>query len=267
MLLPALSRAKQSGQGMTCLNNKHQLMLAGLMYADDYQGLLFPNQPYIDPGQVEWCTQTNNWNPGVPDNTNSAKLVDPRFSKLGPYVLNPGVFKCPGDLSFVPHLGARVRSVSASQSVGTLWTNVTSCYPNLQPNAPVTGQWLTGSLNDCQTTWRTYGKISDMTAPTPAGLWVFIDESPDTIDDACFAVQMADLNQFINVPSAFHNSAGTLSFADGHSELHKWTGAICNQPVIPGNAGGNPSINRNASGDFASQQDIAWLQQRTSAPR
>ncbi|HSY18763.1 MAG TPA: prepilin-type N-terminal cleavage/methylation domain-containing protein, partial [Candidatus Acidoferrales bacterium] len=36
MLLPALAKAKQKAQGISCLNNNRELMLAWQMYADDY---------------------------------------------------------------------------------------------------------------------------------------------------------------------------------------------------------------------------------------
>src|SRR5690349_16236372 len=35
LLLPALSRAKQKAQGISCLNNGRQLMMAWRMYTDD----------------------------------------------------------------------------------------------------------------------------------------------------------------------------------------------------------------------------------------
>ena len=42
MLLPALSRAKESGQRIACINNLHQLDLALQIYKDDNQGLFPP---------------------------------------------------------------------------------------------------------------------------------------------------------------------------------------------------------------------------------
>jgi prepilin-type N-terminal cleavage/methylation domain-containing protein len=42
MLLPALSRAKESGKRIACVNNLHQLNLALQMYKDDNQGLFPP---------------------------------------------------------------------------------------------------------------------------------------------------------------------------------------------------------------------------------
>jgi prepilin-type N-terminal cleavage/methylation domain-containing protein/prepilin-type processing-associated H-X9-DG protein len=38
LLLPALAKAKQKGQAAGCVNNLHQMSLAGLMYVDDFNG-------------------------------------------------------------------------------------------------------------------------------------------------------------------------------------------------------------------------------------
>ncbi len=40
LLLPALARAKAKGKAAQCLNNLHQIGLATLMYASDYNGLV-----------------------------------------------------------------------------------------------------------------------------------------------------------------------------------------------------------------------------------
>ena len=42
MLLPALSRAKESGKRIACINNLHQLNLALQIYKDDNQGVYPP---------------------------------------------------------------------------------------------------------------------------------------------------------------------------------------------------------------------------------
>src|SRR5712671_745884 len=38
LLLPALSKAKQKGQAISCVNNLHQLAIATQLYADDFNG-------------------------------------------------------------------------------------------------------------------------------------------------------------------------------------------------------------------------------------
>lgn len=50
MLLPALSAAKRRAQDVNCVNNLKQLVLAGLMYANDYSKTL----PYEDKNKDIW---------------------------------------------------------------------------------------------------------------------------------------------------------------------------------------------------------------------
>ena len=91
------------------------------------------------------------------------------------------------------------------------------------------GSWLPSP------TWRTYDKQSVIAFP--AKTWVFVDEHPDSINDAAFANQCngADRQgaaQIIDMPASFHNGACGFSFSDGHAEVHKWRGSkIKNAPV------------------------------------
>ena len=160
-----------------------------------------------------------------------------------------------------------MRSVSMNQAVGTVGQTV----GQLAAGSAVNGQWLLGQNigASTQTSWRTYGKTSSMVAPTPAMLWIFLDEHPNSINDAGFAVQMTRTGVFatiIDFPANYHNGAGSFSFADGHSELHKWIGktiqpSIVNVGVSIGNGGTSIPV-----GDRGSAADVLWLQQRTSAP-
>src|SRR5688572_12164759 len=54
MLLPALSKAKQKGQQTLCLNNLKQLQLCWVMYADDNNDQLVPNDPNVGTGSQSW---------------------------------------------------------------------------------------------------------------------------------------------------------------------------------------------------------------------
>ena len=44
MLLPALAKAKSKATGIHCLNNNKQLGLAWVMYCEDHDGFMPPNQ-------------------------------------------------------------------------------------------------------------------------------------------------------------------------------------------------------------------------------
>lgn len=50
MLLPALSKAKEAGKRIACVNNMRQLGMAAVMYVDDNEGLLPIRQLGTDPG-------------------------------------------------------------------------------------------------------------------------------------------------------------------------------------------------------------------------
>ena len=81
---------------------------------------------------------------------------------------------------------------------------------------------------------------------------MLIDENAKSINDAGFAVTMVG-NWYPDGPGAYHGGACGLAFADGHSEIHKWKDGR----TAAWQGGGvryNP-IN----------QDVVWLQERTSA--
>src|SRR5437867_9673072 len=93
MLLPALSKAKDKTQGVYCLNNTKQLMVAWHMYNHDnndkiviaLHGGMAQNgtgDPVLGKGWVEgWL----DWGVGT-DNTNLNFLTSDQYARLGPYV-------------------------------------------------------------------------------------------------------------------------------------------------------------------------------------
>src|SRR5256884_6203932 len=81
LLLPALAKAKTKAQGIMCMNNTKQLLLAWKMYADDHNGNFPPNEDNAMGGWVRgWLDYS-----GSADNTNVAYLIDQKFAKLAPY--------------------------------------------------------------------------------------------------------------------------------------------------------------------------------------
>lgn len=74
-----------------------------------------------------------------------------------------------------------------------------------------------------------FRKLSALLRPGPAQTFVILDESRHSINDVFFALNMAGYDPqqptawaFTDIPATYHNQAGSLSFADGHSEVHKW---------------------------------------------
>ena len=54
MLLPALSKAKQKAQGISCIGNLKQLAIVAAQYADDYQGFIAPTVSRFNENTQSW---------------------------------------------------------------------------------------------------------------------------------------------------------------------------------------------------------------------
>ena len=138
MLLPSLGRAKQKAQGVLCMNNGKQMMIAMHLYTGDNREWFPPNE---DSSSVSygWVRGKMNWDSGSPDLTNILNLIDPAKALLAPYTgKNHQIYRCPADnvpSTFLTLKVLRVRSFSMSQSVG-------SKVGRLQA---VDGPWLDGT--------------------------------------------------------------------------------------------------------------------------
>ena len=112
--------------------------------------------------------------------------------------------------------------------------------------------------------WTTYAVVkgANFTTPGPANTWLFLDENPESIDDAILYINPAETNgtgTITELPSDLHNFAGTVSYCDGHSEVHKWQTSQVKVTVNAGTTLTRILVLNNA--------DLAWLSQRTpSAP-
>ena len=245
LLLPALATAKLKAQGVYCLNNTKQLALAWIMYADDSNGQLVYNHDGGNTGKVigneGWAAGWLDFNANNPDNTNTVYLVDhsrtPYGAFLGPYVKNPAAFKCPADLSTAPFSWGqmpRVRSLSMESHVGTgsrIWTgNANTRYPVAEKMVNI---------------------------KSPVYKIVFLDEREDSINDGWYATDPDTLYQIVDFPASYHNKACGFSFADGHSEIHKWKDGRT-MPVLA--KGQLLTLNVNLGGD----KDVLWLAQRAA---
>jgi len=196
LLLPARSAARIKAQSIACLNNKRQLGLGWVMYPHDQNGKL--------AGAFDWVLGKLNYRANNPDNTNINFLLD---AKLGPYVKEPAVYKCPADQS---------TAVEGAQVFPR--TRATSMNQMIRPAAAQRG-WTPSPP------WRTYMSLSDIVYPSPANLWVLIDENPDSVNDGAFAVVM-DRQKWgacwQDGPTTLHGGSASFSFADGHADIRKW---------------------------------------------
>jgi hypothetical protein len=228
-------------------------MAATLMYAQDHGDLLPPNP---DDGHAvsghSWCADRM-------ETYNSSLLASNCL--LMPYLkTNVALFRCTADSSTRqspsnPNLFQLVsRSISMNHAVGTICRQ----YDNLgghsgKPVLSVNGPWLNNTHSHRRNSpYRTFGKISEVISPTPAGLWVFVEEDAKSINDASFAFGMTSA-EWIDFPSSLHEFGCVYSYVDGHAELRKWEDSrtlLKNEPVRL---------------QVSGSKDWQWMADRTSA--
>jgi len=247
MLLPALSKAKAKAQGIKCMVNGKQIALATLLYADDSSDKVPGNH---DGGQAttntDWCAGWLDFSGGADPtgaDTNINLLIN---GQIGQYAGRAAeVYKCPADrsLSFGSKGLPRVRSISANG----YWGNPLS-----------SGRPFTSGYKD-------YTKTSDIINPSPSMFWMYLDEREDSINDGWFAVDMSSFDpvhpqsyEWVDWPASYHNGAAGFSFADGHSEIHRWLDQRTMPPIKKGQG-------ISAAATTPNNVDVDWIQQRTAA--
>jgi prepilin-type N-terminal cleavage/methylation domain-containing protein len=249
LLLPALARAKQKAQGIMCLNNGKQMMLAMHMYTVDNRDWFPPNDD-SSGAAYGWVRGNMSWDSNSPDLTNILNLIEPTKALLAPYTAkNYKIYRCPADnvpsILFTKPV-QRVRSFAMSQSVGS----------KVGKLAPVDGPWLDGThSHKANSKFRCYGKTTDMNRPAPSDIWVLIDEDYRSINDAAFAVTMVSCT-LLDAPASYHGGACGLAFGDGHSEIRKWKDG---RTIVRGSTFSAVTFS-------PINLDVTWLQQRSSVP-
>jgi prepilin-type N-terminal cleavage/methylation domain-containing protein/prepilin-type processing-associated H-X9-DG protein len=270
MLLPALAKAKTKAQGIFCMNNGKQMMLAIKMFATDNNDLFPPNPDDANtvPGH-NWCP--GHAGIGGPEEFNADILKDRSRSLLADYIGNEtSMFKCPADkrTGIYPANGpdvnkrgqrvAAARTFAMSQAVGTVCAtkNASGGSHSGTPNMAVHGPWLNGTSGGHSRgqTYRTFGKESDMVDPGPSQTWFLMDEDAESLNDAGLAIAMVP--RWIDWPGTYHNNACGIAFGDGHSEIKKWNDSRTKH--APGNVG-QVDVSNPLSVDWR------WLAERTSA--
>ena len=215
LLLPALAKAKQKAQGISCLNNNKQLMVAWQIYADDNQDRV-PSPHANDPdGRPIWMTGSESPTDNstvtqlLPSNTSNWDITQDLTQNLLWNLTGKSaqIYRCPADqrVTVNPpgHNGTYpvVRSMSMNQVFQSLPTWIVSPY-------------------------RLYSKKSSII--NPVNTFVFIEEAPQSINDEALAVYCgAPAPTIIDFPAVYHGGKSTtFAFSDGHAEIHTWVGSV-----------------------------------------
>lgn len=253
LLLPALARAKCKAQASSCLNNTKQLTIAWIMYTDDSADAIVNNHSDGNGacGLESWINQGNkfgvgSWNGSARQEISAAAQSNAWAVVLGPlynYNGNQGIYHCPVDTSKDTSWSVP-RDRSYAISCGMNWAN---------------------DNGDTITNNGTFYHTADIINPGPSQASVFWDVSANSIDNNEFPqFNSTDTGNYTywKLPTSRHCDAGTLSFADGHSEIWRWLSPFIAQGnAIPDATSGGVGSGWQAETSNASDQDLPRIRQ------
>jgi prepilin-type N-terminal cleavage/methylation domain-containing protein/prepilin-type processing-associated H-X9-DG protein len=235
LLLPALAKAKSKGRTIVCLNNQKQLALTWALYQDDFDSRLVANGAQSSDMDQLWVYGGPHGGAGV--GTRTDFLLNRTNALFATYLRAAGTYHCPEDKGVLPSSMRR----STGRTMPGIRSYSMNCY--LAPTDRSTrirekGYTIFRKGTDLQRTSETF---------------VFLDVHPDSICSPEFEVDM-DKPTWFHIPNASHNLSGTISYADGHAENHRWK-SLVNRPL-----GNNMHLVR------ADSADLAWVKYRTTDP-
>jgi prepilin-type N-terminal cleavage/methylation domain-containing protein/prepilin-type processing-associated H-X9-DG protein len=267
MLLPALAKAKIKAQATVCTNGGSQMVKAWTMYTLDFEEYV-PNNytipgtqaaysginadasnvkttPGQGPGKMDnWANNVMVWQTGGPDGMSCTNVAWLGVGLMGPYLgKNKDIFHCPADkyLSNAQRAAGwrnRIRSMSMNSNWGRSDPS--------EGKGGLPNSWGYGAG------FKQWHKTTEVSAP--ASKWVTVDEHPGSINDAFF-VARPENGTWGDTPAFYHNKATSFSFADGHTEVHKWVGV--DNPIKK-----NPDGSVMFIGNAATRADGQWYHQR-----
>ena len=221
MLLPALAKAKGKAQSISCVNNLKQLQLAWIMYADDHNDLMCPNKSSgngADP--LAWNGLPGSWVLGNAQLHSSLSNIE--SGVLFSYTKAVGIYRCPGDRSFIAGKGKVPRNRSYMLQIF------------LNGSPPLDGKIRT--------------RLAEIVNPSPSAVFGFLDVSERMINACDFAIYWD--STWWDIPADRHSLGLGLSFLDGHAEHHRWRSPKADKSI------GTPIRGKD------DLQDFRWLQER-----
>ncbi len=247
MLLPALSKAKEKANSISCLSNAKQLQIAHELYATDNGNNVMDNSVsgVASPGAKAWI-QGN-----VQDGNNPNYADQPALGVLWPYNKSAAIYKCPSSRAYIRGLG---------------WGAGSQIRHNRSYSFSV---WLGNNL----ATWPQIA-LKTSAIRNPSKTAGFIEENHVSIDNGAIGYHIL-LDETArsytgagvwNLPTARHGGACNFAFMDGHAEGHRWKMGSIKQLNEEFGADdslskrGSPTTNPlNGNGGWPQDADFDWL--------
>lgn len=267
MLLPAIAKAKIKAQATICVNNGNQVIKAWTMYTLDFEEYV-PNN-YTIPGTQaayagilpdgsnvrtppsptgtmdNWSNNVMVWQASGPDAMSCTNVAWLGVGLMGQYLgKNKDIFHCPAD----KYISVAQRNAGWTRRIRSMSMN--SNWGRSDPSekkAGINQSWGYGSA------YKQWHKTTEVSSP--ATKWVTVDEHPGSINDAFF-VAHPENGSWGDTPAFYHGKATSFSFADGHSEVHKWTSV--DNPIRRNSDGSVAFV-----GNAATRSDANWYHDRT----
>jgi len=267
IMLPVLHQAQVRAQATECMNNSRQLMLGWIQYYQDNNDMLVNNFGGLSASAEEqnktyrsWVNDWMCWMPTDPINqavTNTAGITQ---APIYQYIHSLAVYRCPADNYVSPPqraagIGWRPRSYSMNMYFGENFPGVDTPYNN---NYHQYVQFYKGTR-----------------IPNPSGLYVTMDEHPDSINDgllqepaASSASEWTSVSQnganWNDLPASYHDGGCGFAFADGHAEIHVFKSTTCT--IIPVMFTTHPTPPSFTQDPTLGWQDALWVGTRSSIP-
>ena len=189
ILMPTLKRAKEQGERAVCLGNLKQMGLAWILYADDYDDRIVSSEAggrWKNEYGQPWVgvTWASNWSSGG-QLTEEQQIKGIQDGALWEYVKEVDLYKCPA--------GYRGELMTYAMMIASNGRSV--------EGSPVFKKRIL--------------------VPQPAERLIFIDEGLSSPD--AYSTRYSE-PKWWDQPVTRHGDGTTFTYADGHSEYHKWKG-------------------------------------------
>jgi len=241
------------------MNNGRQLMYAWIQYSGDNNDRLPDNYGILETTAEiangtfrSWVNNIMHWSFGSPaDLYNMTNIYGVINSPFGPYVAkNLHVYQCPSDTmvngTMIKYgIYQRPRSYSMSSYMGAYNPTWTLTRNQFWP----------------------YTQFLKLTRiKNPSQLYATLEEHPNSINDGFFDNSAdstpGDINRWNDLPASYHSGGCTFSFADGHSEVHRWFSKICT--ILPETTSDGFPVHYFTEDPGNAYKDFTWVAAHSS---
>ena len=258
LLLPALSKSKQSASKALCISNQKQLNYAMSQLAlDSDDKIVYASAWHNEPTAPRaWVADSmsggSRWSKWA--QTERSLIWSPLFKYAG-----KGIYRCPEDKSMVSWNGERW---GMAESVNTNKTTTVRRARSYSMNIFVGGWSCWPFLSDVQ--YKVHHKYSDIR--DPSNLFSFIEMPAESINAGNFRVAPVltgkDSIFSMDWPGVYHVNGSVISFTDGHAEFRRWLEE--DTKVIPQSVQ-NPTTRKDIVVS-PNNRDLKWLQDKAVIP-